>query len=470
MAKAPDRATAMPDVDQRRAAFGLDQAFEDALAATWRLVEPAIQQIARSLLEQQAAYTGAQVSDRIVAQRVRYARGKLSEPIDQAWIDRIGDRAAEIFEQGSGFYAVSAGMLAAQRRIHDLIFESLSDPAELRRLTWATQKLAVIETEIMITRMQQLTEARSREALARQAEMFRERVGEAIAHAAGVTCEAGDRSERMTAQSSDMVRLAKEGAAAAAQAAASVEGTAPIVAGLVDAMSVCRTEAEASALAGDDARRESGNAQQAALELATLVKQIGAIVEIIGGIAQQTRLISLNASIEASRAGEHGAGFGIVANEVKALAQRATASTGEIGERMQSVQNSVRRVVATSSELHTVLDRLAVSTSMIRQVIDEQTQTVTAIAGAVDESALVARQVSDLVDEARRSVEAVRGEAEWVSGSVAAVNAELTAVQDALTTFLEEARPAASSKTPSCRLERPHLDDRLGRSQRHSIT
>jgi methyl-accepting chemotaxis protein len=108
-------------------------------------------------------------------------------------------------------------------------------------------------------------------------------------------------------------------------------------------------------------------------DLSIQSREISSILSIIGEIAQQTNLLSLNATVEAARAGKHGKGFAVVAGEVKELAARTATATQEIESMLETFQGSVNQIIqgiSENSELNSRLDNmLGISTTNINEII-----------------------------------------------------------------------------------------------------
>ncbi|KIM00312.1 Methyl-accepting chemotaxis protein [Paramagnetospirillum magnetotacticum MS-1] len=99
-----------------------------------------------------------------------------------------------------------------------------------------------------------------------------------------------------------------------------------------------------------DIQNDNSNSLSEILELGTRSKEISKVMSIINTIADQTKLIAFNAALEAASAGEAGRRFGVVAAEIRRLADSVTDSTGEIETKVNQIQDSISRLIITSEK------------------------------------------------------------------------------------------------------------------------
>ncbi|KAB0664389.1 methyl-accepting chemotaxis protein [Oryzomonas japonica] len=200
-------------------------------------------------------------------------------------------------------------------------------------------------------------------------------------------------SEEMSATSGDIARNCTMAADAAQQTTDSATAGAGVVNETIGGMNVIAERV-----------RQTSKTVEA---LGARSEQIGNIVGTIEDIADQTNLLALNAAIEAARAGEQGRGFAVVADEVRALAERTTKATREIGEMIKAIQGETREAVRAMEEGVSEVEKGAVTSQKSGKALDEILSRINEVGMQINQIATAAEEQTAATGEVTTNIQQI---------------------------------------------------------------
>jgi len=344
--------------------------------------------------------------------------------------DEIGEmaRAVQVFKDN----AVAMERLQAEQAAKD----AAQREAELREREAEDERRYQREQERLAA------EEEKRRLLAEMADHFESSVKHVVEMVSQTARRIEDVARAASEAAQNSVTIAAEVASTSEQASHSVATVAAATEEMSHSIAEVSSQVTSSTSIAKRAVERAKRTDEIVAGLSSDARRIGEVVSIIQGIAEQTNLLALNATIEAARAGEAGRGFAVVASEVKALANQTAGATGEIGKQIASIQSVTGEAVDAIREIQEIINEVSSLSANVASAVEQQAATTQEISRNTQHAAQGTHDVVNNILMVRQGVDSA-GEAVQESLRAAAeLTQQASQLRDEVDRFLARVRAA----------------------------
>ena len=312
----------------------------------------------------------------------RYINAQTKELVehDADLEETLADQQESILKLLDEMSALADGDLTVEAEVTDQITGAIADS-----VNFAVMEMRELVTQINSASVQVANESELAVGNAQAVSASNIQQAEKIASAAQMMADVTTSMREMSEQATSSSEMAAESIKVAAQGTQAVRDT---IKGM------------------DDMREQIQDTSKRIKRLGESSQRIGDIVALIDDISEQTNILSLNAAIQASMAGEAGRGFAVVSDEVQGLAERSTEATKKIAELVTTIQNDTNDAVLSMEKATQqvvsgtkVADSAGAALSEIEEVSERLSSVVESISKGSNEQAEMVTQVSDKVSK-----------------------------------------------------------------------
>ncbi|MEH6633268.1 MAG: methyl-accepting chemotaxis protein [Halopseudomonas aestusnigri] len=269
---------------------------------------------------------------------------------------------------------------------------------------------------------------------------FENQVGSTIREVSNAASSMQASAQDLTSTAQTTSMQATSVAAASDHAASNVQTVAAAAEELTASeMEISRQVGRSSEVVAGAVEKASG-AHETVGTLVSSVGEIGKVVELITGIAEQTNLLALNATIEAARAGEAGKGFAVVASEVKNLANQTAKATEEISGQISNVQSVTEDAAMALEAIGNAIREVNEIGGAISIAVEEQAAATQEIARNVEQASAGTREVSSNIQEVTKAASITGETAQGMLDASGSLSQQAMHLQTGLDEFLVQVR------------------------------